>query len=258
MINKKIKAAFARPLHLKLELRRLTRRILGRYSFAPRALNLGIANSAANAEPLKTLIRMQKTLLFWEAVGANPMRWLALTHAFLNRISNSALPNTYKRIALFLSFPVFHAHNLLFKFIFERQQREILRLYREGICLDLNKSLLQLGELSLSLMGISSVGYSCHGFSNAWDGGNECDQRICHSSSNVRVQRRAKRDGGKPEGRFCASFATRCYASTRISCPGRTVAIAVNPAGTRGSRSSRALLAAQSTTTPRRRFEMFC
>ena len=54
------------------------------------------------------------------------------------------------------------------------------------------------------------------------------------------------------------SPAAHGYASTRTNCPGRTVAIAVNPAGTRGSRSSSALLAAQSTTTPRRRFEIFC
>jgi len=51
---------------------------------------------------------------------------------------------------------------------------------------------------------------------------------------------------------------TLSYASIRTTCPGRTVAIAVKLAGTRGSRSSSALLEAQSTSTPRRRFEMFC
>lgn len=58
--------------------------------------------------------------------------------------------------------------------------------------------------------------------------------------------------------RFQLVRSTLSYASTRTTCPDRTVAIAVKLAGTRGSKSSRALLVAQSTTTPSRRFEMFC
>ena len=49
------------------------------------------------------------------AGGAKPMLWLALVHTWLKCVSERPLPRVLQFIALHLTFPVFEAHNLMFK-----------------------------------------------------------------------------------------------------------------------------------------------
>src|SRR5580700_3173672 len=57
-------------------------------------------------------------LALLKAVCAKPMPGLAVLHAWLRRVGERADNNFLKLVALLLSFPVFEAHNLLFKAVY--------------------------------------------------------------------------------------------------------------------------------------------
>ena len=62
-----------------------------------------------------------------EAVCAKPMRVLSLLHSRLRHVSESAEINSLKLVALLFSFPVFEAHNLLFKLSYVFAARRLRR-----------------------------------------------------------------------------------------------------------------------------------
>src|SRR6266446_1061932 len=99
-----------------LELRRLARRILRVRQAVVRGLNCRFTHRATGGTKILGANSFIENglLSILIAVGTKPMRWLAHTHAFLQGVGSRTFPDRYQRIALLLSIPVFHAHDLRF------------------------------------------------------------------------------------------------------------------------------------------------
>lgn len=70
----------------------------------------------ATALTAASLVRLENApMTAIEALCAKPMRWLAVFHSRLVHVSEGRTINLAKLVALAFSFPVFEAHNFLFK-----------------------------------------------------------------------------------------------------------------------------------------------
>ena len=105
-----------------------------------------------------------------EAVWAKPMKRLAVFHSWLRRISESSTIYGVKLVALFLTFPVFQLHNLLFKIAYTIQQRELRRIGRKCARLGGEDYSLQFDNLVLNHGSISQTYHSLKDFYRSVEG----------------------------------------------------------------------------------------
>jgi hypothetical protein len=134
------------------------------------------------------------------ALGTNVMRWLAIAHAFLQRVDGSYLKHRNHGVSISLSRPVFKLHDLLFKLIFFAGQRRILLLYGRDQGIRINDCFLKLYELGIALRFVGSAGDVGPGLSETWDRGEQSGKWVCHSSSNVAHERPSRRAKPACEG----------------------------------------------------------
>ncbi len=64
------------------------------------------------------------------------MGWLAVLHSWLRHVGESSPVYGLQYIALLLCFPVFQAHNFLFKLSYALNQRHLRRLGLQNLLLD--------------------------------------------------------------------------------------------------------------------------
>lgn len=83
-------------------------------------------------------------MTFAEASLAKPMRRLAVLHTHLYSIREGRSPKTLKLVALFLSFPVFELHNLLFKLRYAASVRRMRFLGRKQRLMGIEDKTLQI------------------------------------------------------------------------------------------------------------------
>ena len=119
------------------------------------------------------------------ANGTYVMRWLAVAHAFLQRVDRRCFKHRNHGVTVFFSRPVFELHELLFKLLFVAQQRRILYLYGRDAGLKLNDDTLKLYELGVALCIVGRGGDVSASLRKAGDCCEEYGERVCHSSSNV-------------------------------------------------------------------------
>ena len=96
-----------------------------------------------------------------EAICAKPMRWLAAAHSRLRHVSECAVPDIYKLVALLLCGPIFQTHNFLFKICYAAGVRRLLLLSADQGFLSIEHQALQadlnLIDLHLRKGGLQSL-----------------------------------------------------------------------------------------------------
>ena len=80
---------------------------------------------------IRELLCLEETFLgLLIAMGTKAMRWLSVCHLWLKAVGDRTGSETLHLIALLFSFPIFEAHNLLFKITYALGSRR-LRLASE-------------------------------------------------------------------------------------------------------------------------------
>lgn len=93
----------------------------------------------------------------FEAVCTHVMCRLAIAHRFFQGVDRSAPKGRGHFVALLLSIPCFHLHNLFFKIALIVTQRRILLLYGREHGIELNDGLLELYQHGIALRGVGSL-----------------------------------------------------------------------------------------------------
>jgi hypothetical protein len=94
------------------------------------------------------------------------MGWLAAFHWFLQRVGEDAGCNLVQLIALLLSLPVFHLHNLLFQFAYALNVRKAARLRRHCLRLGIQYRGLQLDSVAVNLGSVPQLQDCLNGLAN--------------------------------------------------------------------------------------------
>jgi hypothetical protein len=102
---------------------------------------------------------------------AQPMRGLGAIFRGLRRVSERSDVYGLALVALFLSFPVFHLYELLFKLAYASGSRELRRTGRRQRALGLQETVkegdLDLFDLGVRRGGVQALQQVCHGLETA-------------------------------------------------------------------------------------------